>query len=447
MVSALIDLLRDRGVRYYFLHKAAIVVALPLTAVLVFTTLTNVAQGFFFTMLSLMALHAIAELGFNAGLIHFASHESSELRFIGGHVEGPARARSRLGSLVVFAAAWTAVTVLLFVPVLAVGGFAFLSASRDAAAVEWRGPWWLLCLTLPLAMCGATLRSLAEGCGDVSASQRSLLWSVIAGNVAIWAVLLGGGGLYAAAIGQMVVGIVTLALIVPHVRPQLGLVRERALGMVIDWRQEFWPHQWRLGISWLCGFAMFQTFVPFVFHSRGAEEAGQAGILLQAFSLANLLGLAWVTANQAKLGRAWAQHDYAALRTMARQLKWRAWWTAGISGVAAIAGVALLQYLFPDQALRIGPLLALAVLMACAVIMQSANVDTAVVRFRKTEPFLRNSIVGAIAVTASNWWLAPLGLVWLFTGFTAVMALIVVPWVHAIRTRQLAEPFHLPLAS
>jgi O-antigen/teichoic acid export membrane protein len=89
---------------------------------------------------------------------------------------------------------------------------------------------------------------------------------------------------------------------------------------------------------------------------------------------------------------------------------------------------------------RIGPFAAMAWLMLCAVVLQSSNVDTAVVRFGKTEPFLLNSIVGAALVTLANWLLAPLGIVWVFAGFAAAMSLVVVPWVHIIAGRQLAKP-------
>ena len=45
----------------------------------------------------------------------------------------------------------------------------------------------------------------------------------------------------------------------------------------VDWRTEIWPFQWRLAVSWLCGYFTFQLFNPILFAVRGPIEAGQMG--------------------------------------------------------------------------------------------------------------------------------------------------------------------------
>src|SRR5262245_52471279 len=65
---------REPGARHYFLHKVALLLTAPATMAMVLASTDQVEQGFFFTMLSLLSFQLLADLGFNAGLVYFASH-------------------------------------------------------------------------------------------------------------------------------------------------------------------------------------------------------------------------------------------------------------------------------------------------------------------------------------------------------------------------------------
>ncbi len=49
--------------------------------------------------------------------------------------------------------------------------------------------------------------------------------------------------------------------------------------MGISWRREVWPFQWKIAVSWLCDYFIFQLFTPVLFAFRGPVEAGQDGAL------------------------------------------------------------------------------------------------------------------------------------------------------------------------
>jgi hypothetical protein len=48
----------------------------------------------------------------------------------------------------------------------------------------------------------------------------------------------------------------------------------------IHWKKEIFPYQWRIAISWISGYFIFQFFTPILFATEGAVIAGQMGMTL-----------------------------------------------------------------------------------------------------------------------------------------------------------------------
>ena len=43
----------------------------------------------------------------------------------------------------------------------------------------------------------------------------------------------------------------------------------------ISWRKEVFPMQWKIALSFMSGYFVFQLFTPVLFHYQGAEVASQ----------------------------------------------------------------------------------------------------------------------------------------------------------------------------
>lgn len=425
--------------RYYFLHKAVAAASAPATAAVVIHSLSSGQQGFYFTMLSLTTLLLVSEFGLGSAITHFVSHEASRADS-DAPTDADDKAIGRLAGLARVALTWTLIVGIGSLILLSAAGHGFLAASTQAATVSWEPAWWLMCLALPLSLLASVGRSFAEGLGDVACSQRSLLWSTVAAQIITWAALAAGLGLLALALGQWAMHSTALILLRTRLSSLLQLARHPSKQASFPWwRREFWPHQWRLGISWTCGLLTVQSFVPAVFHARGPVEAGQAGMLIYAYGMANVFGHAWITVRQATVGRAWLLSDESQLRQERRQTTVAACWTTGAAGLSCIALFAAAQWTLPELATRLGSMMALTLLMLAATGMQSTHVDMVLVRLSKREPFLTPSIAYAAAVCISNWLLAPLGIDWVFGGFAVISLGILVPWVRSVASSALAQ--------
>jgi hypothetical protein len=219
-------------------------------------------------------------------------------------------------------------------------------------------------------------------------------------------------------------------------RPYLALLAHRDPAHRIRWSQEFWPHQWRLAFSWGCGVLMFHTFVPIIFHLQGPEQAGQAGMLLQAFNLVNTFSMVWLTTRQPQFGAAWSRHDTATVRAIHGAVTRLSLATASVLGLLGTLALWQLHRWMPEWAQRFGTLDAAIPLFFACVLLQIANVDTAAIRFSKREPFIATSAACAVALVGANYLLAPLGVAAVFTGFAGIVSLMLVPWTTLIYRKE-----------
>lgn len=404
LMGRLIERLRsEKGMMFSFLNRGwSIVSTLGFIAIVVIW-LSPELQGFYFTFISLLILLQVADMGFGIVLIQFASHEWAELQLgADRRVTGAPRSMARLGSLVRIGIRWYAFAAVVFFLFLGFGGDLFFSVSPDAASVEWRTPWWLLSIFASLYLLLVPIQCILEGCGQVVTSQRNQLVANVLGTIVGWGMLLSGGELYAIVALFVIRTVVGHALNTLAAAPVLRLFRVKDRDHVIHWKQEFWPQQWRIWVSWLCGFFVFQSFAPIAFQIEGAAVAGQIGVMVQAFHAVNQLASARLSADQPRMGAFAARQDFVGLRQLVRQGTKINIGAAVFLTVAAVSCVYLVKGILPDIGMRFGATAGFAIFVATAIPLQFSNMQTTAVRFQKKEPFVGLNIICAVLVVAGS---------------------------------------------
>src|ERR1035441_8019320 len=106
------------------------------------------------------------------------------------------------------------------------------------------------------------LFSFLEGCGRIPQVARMRFTQAFAGSLMAWTALCLHHGLFAPAMiisGQAIAG---GCFLFTQRRLLLPLLRHTTSVHIVSWRREIWPFQWRIAISWLCGYFIFQLFNP-----------------------------------------------------------------------------------------------------------------------------------------------------------------------------------------
>jgi hypothetical protein len=397
----------DRAIIFTVLARVWSSSAGIVTVLLIARFLTPAEQGYYYTFGSLVALQIVFELGFSIVILQLASHERAHLSIAAdGVVTGDPVAHERLASVLQKSLRWYTVAAALMAGILIPSGFYFFSRHHAAAQpVAWQLPWCLVVAMATLTFQIDPILSFLEGCGYVANVARLRLAQAVLGGLLVWSALALHHGLFAPAmmiLGQVLAGVVWL-----HRRRALlmGLWRHKTATHRIRWRTEVWPFQWRIAVSWICGYFIYQLFNPVLFAYKGAVAAGQMGMSLSIAGALTSVSIAWVNTKAAPFGSMIARKDYDQLDRVFFQALRQSVAVCAAGALVVSLGAAYLNAAHIRFAQRMLDPLSLAILMAATIINVLVFAESVYLRAHKQEVFLRSSIYGAILIGSGTYWL------------------------------------------
>jgi hypothetical protein len=179
-----------------------------------------------------------------------------------------------------------------------------------------------------------------------------------------------------------------------------GLLRHQAGPDRISWAVEVWPFQWRIAVSWFCGYFIFWLFNPVLFAFRGPVEAGQMGMSLSLANAIQAIAVSWVSTKSAPFGTLIARKEFGRLDHTFFQALRQAVGVAIAGALVAWLGVTYLNLQHVRFAHRLLDPFSIAMLMITMITNVAIFAEAYYLRAHKQEVLLLNSIVGALSVTA-----------------------------------------------
>jgi hypothetical protein len=398
----------DQAIAYTVLARGWASVAGLVTIALIARSLSPAEQGYYYTFGSLVAMQLIFELGFSVVILQLATHEVAHLTLSpSGQITGPVVPHARLASVLRKSVRWYSVASLLMACALIPIGWHFFAtnARPGTASVGWRLPWIAVVLASSVTFQIDPIFSFLEGCGFVARVARARLSQSMLGSLFAWCALLGHHGLFAPAFlisGQAVAGIYWISR---RRRLLASLLRHPVGEHQIDWWQEVWPFQWRIAVSYACGFFIFQLFNPVLFHYWGPTAAGRMGMSLNISNALASVAIAWINTKAAPFGSLIARRDFGTLDTVFFRSMLQSTSISILGSAAVWTGSLLLAWRHLPFAQRILPPLPFALLLLSMNINQVVSSMAIYLRAHKQEKFLLNSVLGAVCIAVSTFFL------------------------------------------
>jgi hypothetical protein len=339
-----------------------------------------------------------------------AAHERAKLTiFEDGHIEGDSIAHARLASVLQKSVRWYSLAAILMACALLPAGIHFFTVHHGITplAYGWRMPWILLVLAAIVTFQIDPIFSFLEGCGYVADVARMRLGQAILASSLAWSALLLHHGLFAPAMaitGQAVYGMGWL--LIRHRHLIFGLLRHKTGGNRIAWISEVWPFQWRIAVSWLCGYFIFQLFNPILFAYQGAVVAGRMGMSLSIATSIGAVAIAWINTKAAPFGSIIAQKNYQKLDDLFFKTL-----TQSTAFLICGAGVFFicLEFAVRHNLKYAGRVLvpwAFGFILLTIIANHITGSEAIYLRAHKQEPFLVLSIINAVSVGLSTYFLA-----------------------------------------
>ena len=416
----------DRAIAYTVLARGWAGIAGLITVALIARKLSPAEQGYYYTFGSLVALQIVFELGFSVVILQLATHEVAHLTIDAtDRIFGPDAAHSRLASILRKSLKWYTVAAVLMACFLIPAGWHFFATSSGSnQTIAWRLPWICVVIASSITFQIDPMFSFLEGCGFVARVARTRLAQSITGGLLAWTALLLHHGLFAPALlisGNAIAGIVWLAT---RRRLLFHLLRHPVGQHAIDWWQEVWPFQWRIAVSYACGFFIFQLYNPVLFRYWGPAAAGRMGMSLNISNAIASIAIAWITTKAAPFGAMIARREYTMLDHVFFRTLWQSLGLAILGAATVWTTVVVFNHRHIAFAQRVLPPLPLALLLVSMCINQVVASWGLYLRAHKQEKYLIPSVAAALSLTLSTYFLGrPFGAIGMVSGqiFLAVV--------------------------
>jgi len=182
----------------------------------------------------------------------------------------------------------------------------------------------------------------------------------------------------------------------------LKMIWKERQSTIIDYYEEIFPYHWRIAVSWISGYFIFQLFNPVLFAISGPIVAGQMGMTIQALNGIAALSMSWISTKVPLFSGLISKQCFGELNIQFnRALKSLSFVNIVLLTVFVVVIVFLGQF-FPVLRNRFIPTFPLICLSLTVLVNQIIGAWAIYMRCHKQEPVLLQAIVSAIYCTFST---------------------------------------------
>lgn len=380
------------------------------TLLFVAKCLTKVEQGYYYTFGSILAIQIFFELGLSNIITQFVAHENAHLIWNDRtSFSGSDESSSRLASLLRFTVKWFGVIALLLFFGLLIAGYVFFNKfGKENVDVSWQMPWMILSITTSLSLMVSPLLAFFEGLGRVKEVAKIRLIQQIVQLVLVLLFFSLGFKLFTAPIAAIIsFSIVPIWILFGSKIKLLQFIWNKIGEWQVNYRLEIFPFQWKIALSWISGYFIFQLFNPVLFATEGAVVAGQMGMTLTVLNSIFSLAFSWISTKVPVFSGLIAQKDYKQLDDLFKKTLIQSTVLNAIALITFFSLIFILRHFhlkvagknFADRFLSFLPMF----FMMIPILLNHVIVSWATyLRCHKKEPMLIQSVIIGILCSIST---------------------------------------------
>lgn len=398
--------------------------------------LSKEEQGYFYTFTSLVAIQVFFELGLNSIIIQYTAHEVAHLQYSKeDSFHGSEKHLSRLASMLHFCInVFGSLAIFLFLLLNLVGRIFFNHYAISYSHVNWGNPWFLLTISTSLMLFVNPILGFLQGLGKVKETSKILLYQQLITITTTAVVLFCKGGLWTLGIANMFSVVFVFGYLIVSENSNLLKSLYTKLGVwKVEYKKEIFPYQYKIALSWVSGYLIFQLFNPVLFATEGPIIAGKMGLSLAALNGVSILSMSWITTKVPLFSSMIALNNIVELdiifkKTLSQLLK--ICFTLILFMLAFVLILSLLNF---QLATRFLPFPYLCLLAIVTFVNQIIFSWATYLRCHKQEPYLINSIVGGLLIASSTLLAGKyFGYKGIIIGYFSITIFVGLPWAYSI---------------
>jgi O-antigen/teichoic acid export membrane protein len=432
----------DGAIAYTILNR--LIQALGGIGSIIFITkfLSADEQGYYYTFASIIAIQIFFELGLSGIITQYAAYEFAHLKWTKNfELEGDEMYKSRLSSLLRFCVKWFGLIAFVFFFVLIIAGFFFFLSYNKGVNINWKNPWLILCVGSSLNLFIDPILAFFDGLGEIKDMAKIRLIQRVVNILLLYGLFILGYKLYSSAIASLVaISINFLQIIFSNRLRLLKVIWKAKDKWTINYLEEIFPFQWKIALSWISGYLIFQLFVPVIFATSGSVTAGRMGMTLAALSGVLSISLSWINTKVPLFSELISRQQFKDLDNIFFKTVKQASAICILCLIILITIVTIFQHMNIAVGFRFLLPYQLILLSIASFVNQFVSALATYLRCHKKEPFLIQSIVLAILTSLSTLLLGRFfGVNGIIIGYTAIILFISLSWSILIFIKKRVE--------
>lgn len=356
------------------------------------------STGIYFTFLSVAAFQAVFEMGLGVVVTQHAARLRAKLvKFsIDDEAYTPIDPHEDLDKLYGFVTFCSAAVATIALCAFLLIGEVVLPSLFSGVLVPWRSPWVFTAFAVAGMLIVNLQMAYFEGAGLMRRALEVRVVMSIAGPCLAIVMVIQGMGLYSIAAGFLMQICLFCIWWIFSRSHQFGVVaRKSGRAALIYWARRLYPMQWRMAISWVAGYIVYQSAVPVTLYFEGAEAAGEIGFLVAISNALVALLSGWSSTKVPQFCSLVDQQRFSEAKrvhfsALARSLR--------VFFLAAVALTTLFLYFHNTEHLNSITLMHVSCFLATAGCTIASVAQGMVLRAFLTEPFLVTSLLYGLAV-------------------------------------------------
>ena len=315
----------DGAIAYTILSRIIQAGGGVVTLLFVARSLSKIEQGYYYTFGSILAIQIFFELGLTNIITQFVAHETARIEWNDKvSFTGSEEAASRLSSLLRFTLKWfVVIAFLLFIGLYIAGNYFFGKFGNEnvndgaAVLVEWQKPWVILSFITVLSLILSPILAFLEGLGRVKDVAKIRLIQQIAQLLLVLVFFSVGFKLFSTPVAAVISTFLVIGWVLfSDIRRLLFFIWNKKGEYNVNYKLEIFPFQWKIALSWISGYFIFQLFNPVLFAEEGAVVAGQMGMTLAVLNAILMFSLSWINTKIPVLSNLIARKEYTQLDSL-----------------------------------------------------------------------------------------------------------------------------------
>ena len=426
----------DKAIGYSVLTRVIQALGGLISLFFIALTLDINEQGFYYTFGSIIGIQLFFELGVTSIIVQFVAHETAHLKWDSKtKLIGKIQHLSRLSSVLQLCVKYFTILAFFLFVALQISGYIFFKTfNSQESSVSWEYPWFILVLSTSLLFIINPIIAFIEGLGKVKEVAILRFYQQLIYLPSLILVLILGGKLWALGVASLLSFVfLFFAILFSKYRILLLNIYNSINKWRINYMEEIFPYQWKIALSWISGYLIFQLFNPILFATEGSKIAGQMGMTLVAFNGISSISLSWINTKVPLFSRLIAKNNFKELDSI---------FSKTIKELSIINLILILSFIsfillsahfklsITDRFLDISLIIILAI---ASFFNQFVFAWAAYLRSHKKEPFLINSIVLGILISISvfisdNYY----DVTAVVISYSAITLFVGVPWAYYI---------------